>query len=159
MQAIFASQTGNLPAWHPVQERNLAKLPRHVGAILLFCGLSLLAACAATPRHTLAAASGPTATPNGALVTGVVVAIRPVAGNAALSSGAAEVLAALQIPAPAQAPNATEFVIQRDDGGVASVVLPSPVSSPTASMSASDFSVGDHVELLTGDQTELIHPP
>jgi hypothetical protein len=126
---------------------------------LLFCGLSLLAACAASPRRAVAVAAGPTATPNGALVSGVVVAIRPVPDGPALSAGTAEVLAALQIPAPAQGPNATEFVIQRDDGGVASVVVRSPASSPTASMSASDFSVGDHVELLTGDKTELIHPP
>jgi hypothetical protein len=38
-------------------------------------------------------------------------------------------------------------------------VVRAPASSPTASMSASDFRLGDQVELLTGDQTELIHPP
>jgi hypothetical protein len=136
----------------------LAKLPHRSDIALAFCILALLTACAAPRRTATLAAPGPTAVPTGAMVTGIVVGIRPVMGGG-LSPGAADVLAALQIPAPAKAPNATEFVIQRSDGSVASVVVRAPASSPTASMSASDFRLGDQVELLTGDQTELIHPP
>jgi hypothetical protein len=123
----------------------LAKLPHRSDIALAFCILALLTACAAPRRTATLAAPGPTAVPTGAMVTGIVVGIRPVMGGG-LSPGAADVLAALQI-------------IQRSDGSVASVVVRAPASSPTASMSASDFRLGDQVELLTGDQTELIHPP
>jgi hypothetical protein len=67
------------------------------------------------------------------------------------------VLAALQVAAPAAAPGANEYVIQRSDGNVAAIVLPPPAASPDAALSSADFSVGDPVDLVTGDATELIH--
>lgn len=94
--------------------------------------------------------------PQGVLISGVVAAIRPHPA-APLPPGAAGVLAALQLAAPAQAPDATEFVIRRDDGGIIAVALPSPAATPGASLAASKFAVGDRVELITGKHTELIH--
>jgi hypothetical protein len=123
---------------------------------LILCGLTLLLVSCAPPVRP-AAPPLQTSTPTGTLISGTLVAIRPVSASATLSAGSADVLAALQLAAPARAPNATEFVIQRSDGGIAAFVLPAPASSPGASMSASDFLVGDQVELLTGEQTELIH--
>ncbi len=110
------------------------------------------------------AASGPaprpsfgTAIPRGAAISGVLEAIRPMRAQAALSPGAAAVMAALQIAPPAAVPNATEFIIRRADGNVVAIVLGAPQSDPTASLAAASFAVGDRVQLLTGRQPQLIH--
>lgn len=135
----------------------MSKIPPDRRLAFMLCGLAfLLVACSVPPRPA-APAEQQTSTPQGTIISGTLAAIRPVSANAALSQGSADVLTALQLAPPAQTPNATEFVIQRSDGTVAAVVLPSPASSPGASMSGSHFSVGDQVELLTGEQTELIH--
>lgn len=115
----------------------------------------LLVACSApSPKLGSMAETG---APKGTVIKGTLVAIRPVTAQSPISPGAGAVLGALQLPAPASAPNATEFVIQREDGSVATVALPAPQSSPTASLAAADFAVGDHVELLTGERQELLH--
>jgi hypothetical protein len=135
----------------------LVKLPPNPRQALMLWALTPLLVSCAAPAVRPSAPVAQTATPQGTIISGVLVAIRPVSANTTLSSGSADVLAALRLAAPAQAPNATEFVIQRSDGDVTTVVLPAPASNPGASMSASNFSVGDQVELLTGEQTELIH--
>jgi hypothetical protein len=134
----------------------LAKLPPQAGAGLSWCGLLLLTACAASAKAPLPLANN-TATPKGTIISGVVVAIRPVTAQSALAPSSAAVLAALQLPIPKQSPDATEFVVQRGDGNIAAIVLASPVSSPDASLAAANFSLGDQVELITGEQTVLIH--
>ena len=138
-----------------IRRYNLARLAADIQAILLCALTSLLVSCAAPVRPSVPPEQ--TSTPQGKIISGVLVAIRPVSASATLTPGSADVLTALQLAAPAQPPNATEFVIQRSDGNVTAVVLPSPASNPGASLSASGFSVGDQVELLTGEQTELIH--
>ena len=137
----------------------MAKLRPQAGKALISCGLTLLlAACAAPAARQISATSPEQVTaPKGTIIPGVVVAIRPVTAQTPLSPGSLDVLSALQISPPAAAPNATEFVIQRSDGNVASIVMRSPASSPGAAMSAANFAVGDQVELITGEQTELIH--
>lgn len=135
----------------------MAKLQPLIGIAPGFCGLALLAACAAPAPRIAAAPVQQAATPTGVIVPGVVAAIRPVTAQETSSPGTAEVLAALQVPAPAAAANANEYVIQRSDGNVAAIVLPAPAASPNAALSSADFSVGDPVELVTGDATQLIH--
>jgi len=135
----------------------LAKLPPRPGPALILCGLTLLAACATPERSVTSGPPERSAIPNSRIISGTIVAIRPITGHAAPSPGALGVLAALQIAPPAEAPDATEFVIRRSDGNVAAIVVPAPASSPTASMSGGDFAVGDQVELITGNPTELIH--
>ena len=136
----------------------MPELPPNYGTALMPCVLGLLlVSCAARPAQQISTLPEQMAAPKGVIIPGVVVAIRPITAQDPLSAGATEVLAALQIPPPATAPNATEFVIQRSDGNVASIVVRSPASSPGAAMSAANFAVGDQVELITGQQTELIH--
>jgi hypothetical protein len=138
-------------------DRNLAKLKPLIRKAPGFCGLALLAACAAPAPRIAPAPMQQAAAPTGVIVPGVVAAIRPVTAQETASPGTAEVLAALQVAAPAAAPGANEYVIQRSDGNVAAIVLPAPAASPDAALSSADFSVGDPVDLVTGDATELIH--
>ncbi len=131
---------------------------RRSGTILACCATLLLASCAARPAvRSVAAVPEQIAAPKGIIVSGVVVAMRPVTPQGPLQASSAAVLSALQVAAPAQVPNATEFVIQRSDGNFASIVVRSPAANPGASLSAANFSIGDQVELITGAQTELIH--
>lgn len=136
----------------------MAKPPPRPGtALILYVLAPLLASCAAPVKTPGPAPARVASIPQGTLIAGILVAIRPVTPQSSLPASAANVLTALQLAAPAEAPNATEFVIRRDDGNVTAIVLPSPAASPGASLAASDFSVGDQVELITGAQTILIH--
>ena len=136
----------------------MAKLSPPAGRVFFLCGfLLVLASCATPAARKISAAPEQMGVPKGTIISGVVVAMRPVTAQAPLSEGSSAVLSALQIAPPATTPNATEFVIQRADGNVAAIVVRSPAASPEAAMSAANFSVGDHVELITGVQTELIH--
>lgn len=133
----------------------MAKLPPDTCHVFMLCALALLLTSCAGPVRP--STPEQISTPQGTIISGVVVAMRPISADVSLALGSQDVLAALRLAVPAQPPHATEFVIQRSDGNVTAIVLPSPASNPGASMSASDFSVGDQVELLTGEQTELIH--
>lgn len=126
-------------------------------AALLSALAVAVAGCAASGAAHAPGPSFGTAMPKGAEVSGVLVAIRPMRAQPALSPGAATVLRALRLSPQAATPNATEFVIQRADGNIAAIVLGAPQSSPTASLSAASFALGDKVELLTGRQVQLIH--
>jgi hypothetical protein len=128
-------------------------------SLVFGCILATIASCA--PPAAIPAKPVRSSAIGGTVTSGVVVAARPVgpeAGGNGIQPGLNDVMAALQERAQSGPFDATEFVIQRNDGSTTTIVtrVQDISAIPAEANPAAGFSAGDHVGIVRSSQTELV---